>query len=73
MKTSIKGHLLPESAADFTELIRTGQAHKTACRMCGSEFGSGNCYSPQGWRETQISGTCEKCFDALFPPEGLVP
>jgi hypothetical protein len=36
------------------------------CILCANPFTSDNVYTDAGWRETQISHTCEKCFDALF-------
>lgn len=36
------------------------------CVDCGQHFVDGvNVFSDAGWRETEISQTCEKCFDAL--------
>ena len=34
-------------------------------RNCGERFSDSNVYSQAGWLETQISGLCEVCFDAL--------
>jgi len=36
------------------------------CHVCHNGFTPANVFTPAGWRETQISGTCEKCFDELF-------
>jgi hypothetical protein len=36
------------------------------CIDCKQPFTSENVHSPEGWRETQISGMCEDCFDDLF-------
>lgn len=38
---------------------------KTTCENCGRLFSKENVYSDAGWRETQISGYCEKCFDDI--------
>jgi hypothetical protein len=38
------------------------------CIECG-EDAYANCYSEAGRREVDISGLCEKCFDALFREE----
>jgi hypothetical protein len=36
------------------------------CVECGQPFTDKNVHSQAGWLETQISGFCEDCFDALF-------
>lgn len=36
------------------------------CTNCNKPFSNENTYSKEGWKETQISGMCEKCFDSLF-------
>ena len=43
----------------------------TKCVCCNLPFTSQNVYSRAGWKETQISGMCEKCFDeaCYFPEE----
>lgn len=33
------------------------------CSSCGEEISFSNTISPDGWREVDISGICEKCFD----------
>lgn len=38
----------------------------TTCVSCGQPFSAQNVYSVLGWKETQISGYCECCFDELF-------
>ena len=38
----------------------------TNCVECGRPFSDSNCFTSAGRAETQISGTCEKCFDTLF-------
>lgn len=38
----------------------------TTCINCRQPFSSQNVYSLLGWKETQISGYCECCFDGLF-------
>lgn len=35
------------------------------CILCKSEFSELNVYSEEGWRETQLSGMCELCFDKV--------
>ena len=65
MKTGLRGNLLPESYEDFQALDPHQRIHST-CIECGSVFSSGNTQTPAGWRDTQIVGMCEKCYDALF-------
>ena len=49
--------------------------HKCIC--CGKPFSHDNCYSLAGWKETQISGLCELCFDGctkeIEEPTGICP
>ncbi len=67
MKTSLRGHLLPESADDAKELAQTGALKFARCVGCGRSLaGPDAAHSLLGWRETQISGECEECFEALF-------
>lgn len=33
------------------------------CSSCGEEISFSNTISPDGWKEVDISGICEKCFD----------
>lgn len=35
------------------------------CIECHQAFSNQNVYSMAGWRETQISGLCELCFDNI--------
>lgn len=35
----------------------------TRCSSCGEEISFSNTISPEGWREVNLSGICEKCFD----------
>lgn len=35
----------------------------THCSSCGEEISFSNTISPDGWKEVDISGICEKCFD----------
>ncbi|CAN0620309.1 conserved protein of unknown function [Burkholderia multivorans] len=39
------------------------------CISCGQPFTADNVFTDAGWRETRISQTCERCFDALFDEE----
>lgn len=38
------------------------------CLLCKQVFSNKNVYSAAGWKETQISGLCEKCFDGWLRP-----
>ena len=56
----------PQSEVEYRTLIDRGlQVHKN-CVCCNTPFSGKNVFTPSGWRETQISGMCEKCFDDLF-------
>lgn len=35
------------------------------CEACGEPFSEANVHTAAGWRETQISGLCETCFDDM--------
>lgn len=37
-----------------------------SCGKCGQPFTSANVHTAAGWAETELSGPCEDCFDALF-------
>ena len=39
------------------------------CINCSQPFTDKNVYSQDGWKETQISGMCEQCFDITFDDE----
>jgi hypothetical protein len=68
MKQSILStHSLPESYAEFQELKPPRYTH---CQICREGFNPGNVGSSLSWRETQISGICEVCWDKLFKVEG---
>lgn len=66
MIPSIRGGLLPESEADFRQLADTGKAPYFKCTSCSAPFSETNVRTSPGWRETQISGMCEVCYDELF-------
>jgi hypothetical protein len=51
-------------------LIRESLTH---CIECKEEFSKFNTFSPLGWKETQISGLCEKCFDEILPQKDYIP
>jgi hypothetical protein len=60
------GRLLPESEADFVQLKAEGKLKYEKCDLCGQGFSASNTKTAAGWRETQISDTCETCFDKLY-------
>lgn len=60
----LKGNLLPDSEKDFADNY-DAMKYKY-CQMCGSGFTNKSVFTSLGWRETQISGWCEECFDALL-------
>ena len=66
MIPSIKGGWLPESAEDFEVLVLGRGAPHLRCFICEQPIGPANVRTEAGWRETQISGTCEDCFDKLM-------
>lgn len=66
MKRGLRGQFLPESWEDFKELVATGFAGYRHCVTCHEDFAQGNVFTSAGWRETQLGGMCERCFDTLF-------
>jgi len=66
MIPSIRGGLLPESETDFRQLADTGKAPYMACISCKQPFTAERVKTVPGWRETQISGFDEICYDELF-------
>ncbi len=44
-------------------------APQIGCFSCKEPFTEKNVFTVEGWRETEISGMCEKCFDELFTEE----
>ena len=68
MKTSlITGIVQPENRAEFETLLdREEPGLKTTCVDCKEQFAPGNTYTRLGWCETQLSGMCERCFNAPF-------
>lgn len=69
MIPSIRGHLLPETEADFQQLKDLRKAQYLACYTCTKPFTSETVSTAAGWKETQISGMCEICYDDLFKDE----
>lgn len=40
--------------------------HPNGCTSCKQPFTSANVRGDMAWRETQISGLCENCWDKVF-------
>lgn len=57
----LKGNLLPNSEADFADNYDAMKFKR--CLSCNNRFSNDNVQTLLGWRETQISGFCERCFD----------
>jgi len=60
------GRQLPESEDDYLELKRQNRVKHIKCVDCSAPFDNGNTHTEAGWRDTQITGFCEACTDALF-------
>ena len=57
LASEITGIQIPED-------VKQGGRFK-CCIFCKEPFSDKNVFTPLGWRETQISGICEKCFDNM--------
>lgn len=57
---------LPSSPREFDLALETGEPLQLSCVECDRAFSTENVHTPAGWRETQMSGLCEDCFDRLF-------
>lgn len=68
MKASIVhgGKQLPENFEELQQLASEGKLARRSCFTCGKPFTPDNVRTAPGWRETQISGACETCFDQMF-------
>jgi hypothetical protein len=64
MDKSLKGHLLPTNEDEFAS--NAVDMKFLRCIQCGSTFTADNVHTRLGWRETQITGFCENCFDNMF-------
>lgn len=71
MKQGLRGQSLPENEKDFQTLSALANARYLVCVFCKKPFSGENVTTRAGWLETQISGSCEKCFDDLFEPEAV--
>lgn len=65
----IRGDLIefPHAREDYEAQKAFAAAHVTytSCVSCKERFSDANCSTEAGWMETQISGLCERCFDAV--------
>lgn len=43
-----------------------GKAPPGCCVSCKEPYSDKNVFTQAGWRETLLSGLCEKCFDSMF-------
>lgn len=73
MRPSTLGpHMLPESHREATNLMLEGRLRFKTCVGCHKSLDSPHAAeTTAGWRETQISGMCEPCFNALFQEDSL--
>lgn len=65
MKKGLKVLQLPESQADYELLMANGSLRFKLCCF-GNHPHIGRTHTRGGWAETQISGSCEECFDDMF-------
>lgn len=57
----------PNSEEEFMDAKRSGVVGlRVQCFVCHEHFSGDNVFSREGWRETQISTMCEKCFDTIL-------
>lgn len=67
--------LQAEAERQAREGLKGPQPLKTMCESCEQRFRfaspsrGGNVWTMAGARESQISGTCEMCFDGMFAEE----
>lgn len=67
MRTSLKGHQLPEDYMEAVGLASKLQMKFTRCGTCSRHLATPEAASTSnGWAETQISGTCEPCWNETF-------
>jgi hypothetical protein len=63
--------LFPDSYEDFKTLLeRRAPSLRLVCTKCAAPFSSINTHTPESWRDTQIIGWCEDCYDRLLFPNG---
>lgn len=69
MRTSLRGHALPEDHIELEQLKQQGRLLYAKCCDCDATFSAANLHTPLGYVESQISGMCEDCFDHLLAQE----
>lgn len=57
---------LPENEDDFGLLKSVRGAYFLRCVFCHKPFTEANVRSRLAWMETQISGSCENCWDEMM-------
>lgn len=57
---------LPTSEEHYKQLKEAKAVAYINCVFCKKPFSGDNVKTLLGWRETQITGSCETCFDNLF-------
>lgn len=55
-----------ETGLDVIELKSRHNKNPDYCVSCGEKFSDKNVFTKAGWKETEISGICEKCWDEIF-------
>ena len=64
MEVGLKGNLLPDNEIEFATNFMDMKF--VSCLHFGEQFSPANVHTRMGWRESQISGWCENCFDDVF-------
>lgn len=65
-ETDVMEKLGFENGLYIVENLRKHTEKPNCCISCGEEFSDKNVFTKAGWKETKISGYCEKCWDKLF-------
>lgn len=55
-----------ENGLNIIELRNKHLNNPDYCISCGEKFSDKNVFTELGWKETKISGMCEKCWDTIF-------
>lgn len=66
--TEYTGADLEALKANLTKAIH-GETPAGCCVNCKQPFSVANVFTSAGWRETRLSGMCEKCWDETFAAE----
>lgn len=56
----------PETEEEFNKMLADGVPLQKHCIYCKLNFSTKNVQTRLGWRETQISGFCETCWNDIF-------